>query len=72
MPDGSRITHLRALVARLQRSPASRERDALLREAGKRVVMIETGVPESRAADDGHAPGEAEMATRRMAKSLRD
>ena len=42
--DKVRTDQLRALVRELQSRPASRQRDALLMEAGKRLVAVETGV----------------------------
>jgi hypothetical protein len=42
MPD-DRLTRLRALIARLERLPASAETDWMLREARARMVDVETG-----------------------------
>jgi hypothetical protein len=42
-PGGDRLTRLRALIARLERLPASAESDWMLREARARMVDVETG-----------------------------
>jgi len=44
MSDRDRLEQLHGLVARLERMPASEERDAILRKARSRAVDVETGV----------------------------
>jgi hypothetical protein len=39
----ARIERLRSLIARLEQSPRSRQRDAVLRAARQRVVTVDTG-----------------------------
>jgi len=42
--DGAaRIARLWSLIARLEQSPPSRQRDAVLRAARQRVVTVDTG-----------------------------
>jgi hypothetical protein len=43
MNDRDRLEQLRALLVRLERSPASAERDRMLGEVRARVVDVETG-----------------------------
>ena len=45
MADESRLAQLRALVARLERLPASPRREWMLEEARARMVDVETGFP---------------------------
>jgi hypothetical protein len=47
MYDRERIVRLKELAAQLERLPPSRARDALLREAHHRTVMVDTGGPPS-------------------------
>jgi hypothetical protein len=47
MHDRERIARLRKLAAQLERLPATRARDELLREAHHRLVMLDTGGPPS-------------------------
>src|SRR5690349_19939495 len=44
MSDRDRLEQLQGLVARLERMPASAERDWMLREVRARAVDVETGV----------------------------
>src|SRR5881398_1641115 len=44
MNDRDRLEQLRELLARLERMPASGERDWMLREVRARAVDVETGV----------------------------
>ena len=39
----ARIERLRSLVAQIEQSPPSRQRDAVLRAARQRVVTVDTG-----------------------------
>jgi hypothetical protein len=59
---GARIDELRDLIARIEESPASAERDALLRLVRDRVVTVETGIGRSSAwrslSDDRHVEAE--------------
>lgn len=71
MPELSRVARLRALVEQLQQSPPSPERNALLRDAGTRLVTLETGAPRSHV--DAWQPRRAPVsAAQRLTSSLMD
>jgi hypothetical protein len=45
----ARIERLRSLIAQLEQSAPSRQRDAVLRAARQRVVTVDTGPPNASA-----------------------
>ena len=49
MNTSARIERLRTLVAQLEQSPPSRQREGLLRAARQRVVTVDTGPHETSA-----------------------
>jgi hypothetical protein len=64
MNDRDRLERLQGLVGRLERMPASAERDWMLREVRARAVDLETGVePDALRARPGHE-AQAETAAR--------
>jgi hypothetical protein len=70
-PDHTRLDRLRALAGRLERLPASAERDWVMQEVRARAADVETGDP-SRAMRAFNADAAAEVAKPRPERPRRE